>query len=217
MKLLFLFFTQSEGGAPGFLSRKGEEAAEALAESLSTFVSDSLGLDLAVGFASRARSLEEDIRWKAFRSPGSQAAAVAASLRLFSNVLLLSGAKERTLQTAEALASGVALPVVVDARLDRAPGEKTAAGALAGALSDALAALLGVLDTDAHPTPQVVLVGTSLEALDAWLPDKMPPEALTAAREALSKATLGGLFPTVFACGFERGAPESPRDVWLFD
>lgn len=218
MKLLFLFFTQSESGAPGYLSRKGEEAAAALGESLGTFLSESLGLGLSEGFDARARSLQEDIRWKAFRSPDSQAGAVAASRRLFPDVVLVSGMKERSLNTTEAVASRLALPVIVDARLDCPPGEKNAPGDL----SAGLASLLASAGAPPEPCPKVVLVGTSLEALLCWLEGKMPEDQRASAKEALEKATEGGLFPTVFACGFERsegtdGAQGTPADLWLFD
>jgi len=43
---LVIFFSQSEGGAPGYLSQKGEDAALNLTDVLSAFLKDSLNLDL---------------------------------------------------------------------------------------------------------------------------------------------------------------------------
>lgn len=46
MKILFLFYTQAELGAPGYLSKEGESAAETLAQNIAQFSVDALGIDL---------------------------------------------------------------------------------------------------------------------------------------------------------------------------
>ncbi len=219
MKLLFLFFTQSEGGAPGYLSRRGEEAAESLADSLGQFLGQSLGVDVASGFDDRARSLEEDIRWRAFRSPASVGEAVAASLRLYSDVLLMAGGRERTLNTARAVSSRLALPVTVDARADGVPGEKGPSGVLADVLTDLVGPPnIGGGEGWLTPAqaPRAVVMGTSVEALGAWLSTRLPAEQHASLVSALSNTTQDGLFPTVFACGFDRDET-SGHHTWMFD
>lgn len=212
MKLMFLFFTQSEGGAPGYLSRKGEETASALADSFEQFFEGSLGLTLKEGFEARATSLGEDIRWKAFRYQDSFSQAVAASLRLYPHALLVSGGALRSLKTSESIASQMALPVCVDERLDRTSVDKPQKGTCDDAMMELTRTLRGV---DAAQQLKLVMCGTSVEALSEWAKEKIPLEKQDDFIRTLHHATSAASVPTILACGLELG-PDG-KESWIFD
>ena len=210
MRVLFLFFTQAEAGAPGFLSRRGEDSAANLAESLGQFLENSLQVDLTSGLPARALSLAEDLRWKAHRSQASLPVAVLASLALFPQVLLISGAQVRSLKTSEVLASEMGIPVCVDERLDLCAADKPQNGALV----DALAQLVGEWLPPGEP-PGAVLAATSVNALLEWLALHMDAEKHKSMAEVFFDVTEQGILPTVFACGMERHSNGSVQ--WVFD
>jgi hypothetical protein len=210
MQLLFLFYTQAEGGAPGYLSRKGEEAAQNLTESLLQFLSSSLGINLETDFEKRAKSIDEDIQWRAFRRQESLGNAISASLRLNREVLLLLGAQDRTLKTTVALASHSALPACVDERLDESKANRKARGNLTDALKDLL---LNHLSPEL--SPKVILVGTSLPALLEWLQSELPPDKYSECVDVLQKTSHEDTHPVVFAAGATRTSNSEVQ--WVFD
>jgi hypothetical protein len=213
VRCLVLFFTQAQSGAPGYLSRQGEEAAQHLAETLESFLCQSLQLDLLSQKASRAQSLSDDVRWRLYKGPENFAGAVQASLGLFSEVLLLSGDAERTLNTTRVVASQLGLPVCVDARLDGSSSDKKAKGLLHDAL-EALTNLQSPLRQRPNP-PKALVVGTSVDALVEWIAGFFPPEKLDSLKEILRKSTQEGQIPTVFSCGFD--GESVGVEAWLFD
>jgi hypothetical protein len=172
MNCLFLFITSCEGGAPGYLSSKGEQAAENLAENLYVFLTETLGLNFEQKFAHRAASLGEDLRWKTYKHPEQFEAALHASLNLFPQAAFIAGEHFRTLKTLQPLAERLALPVSVCAGLDRKsteddPLEKTP---LQVALNTVQSSLLTM-----NSPPKLVLVGTSVAALAPWLQQRVGP------------------------------------------
>ena len=94
MKTLVLAFTQAERGAPGFLSRRGEDSAKNMAESIGVFLQDTLGVRWQEGLAQRQAALHNDLRLKLLRSEKDIPAALSASLSLFATVLICSGSQE---------------------------------------------------------------------------------------------------------------------------
>jgi|GEM_PF-618013 len=218
MKLFFLLFTPAEAGAPGYLSRQGEESAASLAESVFGFLTGSLGVDLDSGFAERARSLEEDVRWRLFRKPEQIGEAAMASLALEPNVLLVSGGHERTQNTAQALARRLGLPVCVDARAD---GHTVLGKKNTGTLADTLASITSGEWTKEETPPRAIVVGTTREALEEWTGLLFSPDKHTQLKAILERTTKGGVFPSVFACGFESAEPTSTagkaEGTWIFD
>lgn len=211
MKILFLLYTQAEGGAPGFLSRRGEEAAGNLAQTLFGFAQDSLGINIDAQYEDRSRSLEEDIRWRAFRSPQSLPQAVRASNGLFSDLLLFSGEHFRTMKTTEPISQMCALPVCVDSRLDRCSEDKPHGGTLADAISDIINVHLHALEQK----PRCVWLGTSQRALTEWLKPLMDEEKWQSCLQVMEQSTQNDLLPAVFACGYEKNADGTPR--WVID
>lgn len=212
MRILFLFYTQAESGAPGYLSRRGEDAAGNLCESLIQFLTETLSVDLQSGLEQRARSVDEDLRWRAFKKPEALGQAIGSTLALFPDVLLMAGQEERTLKTAERLASALALPVCVDQRIDANPDDPKRRST--GGLQDALTDLLQKWLQEAH-APRSVVVGTSKAALLDWLKDWTTPEKHEALQDTLDKVTAQDSCPTVFACGYEGLSGE--QGTWLFD
>ncbi|NBX15755.1 MAG: hypothetical protein EBR09_00165 [Proteobacteria bacterium] len=211
MKILVLLYTQAEGGAPGFLSRKGEDAAGNLAQTLFGFAQDSLGIQLDSGHGDRIVSLEEDLRWKAYRTAASLPQAVQAAHRLFPDLMLFSGEHSRTLKTAEPVAQMSALPVCVDSRLDRCSDDKPQQGTLADALRDILS-----LHIDPLPShPRCVWIATSQRALLEWLREHMDAEKWADCESVMSQSTQNDCLPAVFACGYEKTADGTPR--WVID
>ncbi|NBO38173.1 hypothetical protein EBU99_06290 [bacterium] len=210
MKILFLFYTQAEGGAPGYLSRKGEDAAGSLAQTLFGFAQDSLHIQLDSGFEQRARSLEEDIRWRTFKKSESLPQAVRAASQLFSDLLLLSGEHFRSLKTAEPVAQMCGLPVCVDIRLDRSADDKPSKGSLGEGLDDLL---LSHLDNLAEK-PRCVCVATSQGALLGWLKPLVDADKWQSICDVMVKTTAEDSLPAVFACGYEKTA-QGPR--WIID
>jgi hypothetical protein len=211
MKILFLLYTQAEGGAPGYLSRRGEEAAGNLAQTLFGFAQDTLKVDIDVDYERRTQSLQEDLRWRAYRSPSSLPQAVRASHELFGEILLLSGEHFRTLKTAEPVSQMCALPVCVDPRMDRSSDDKP----LKGTLADALRELTDVHLATLASVPRCVWVATSQKALLEWIRPLMDLEKWESCREVMQQSTQNDLQPAVFACGFERSSDGTSR--WVID
>lgn len=210
MQLLFLFFTQSEGGAPGYLSRKGEEAAQVLTDSLSQFLSESLEINLNENFESRAKSLNEDLHWRQLQKSTDLAAALKAATILSPHVVLVSGATPRSLKTAERLATQLALPVCIAEGVDIAQDNKPQRETLKSSLPNLLNALRAC-----DPAPKILLLGTSLPALEEWLLPQLPSEKASDLKEVFKNSTQAGNFPTVFAAGMHLAQDGSTQ--WTFD
>jgi hypothetical protein len=210
MKILFLFYTQSEAGAPGFLSRNGEESAGNLAQTLFGFASETLKLPLDDAFEARAQSLTEDIRWRAFKKPESLEQAVRAASQLYPDLLLFSGESTRSLKTAEPVAQVCALPVCVDARLDRCTEDKPRQGVLSEAIHDLISTHVESLVNK----PRTIWVATSQKALLEWTSSLMDEPKWRDFSEVFGRSTMNDTIPTVFACGYEKTA-DGPR--WVVD
>lgn len=210
MKILFLFYTQAEAGAPGFLSRNGEDAAGNLAQTLFNFASETLRLPLEAEMESRAQSLSEDIRWRAFKNPDSLSQAVQFASQLYPDLLLFAGEHTRSLKTTEPVAQACALPVCVDSRLDRCSDDKPNHGTLAGAMSSFDEKFLQNLPQK----PRCIWISTSKKALLEWTATVMPEQKWKEFSEVFAKSTMEDTIPAVFACGYEKTA-EGPR--WIID
>lgn len=211
MKILFLLYTQAEGGAPGFLSRRGEEAAGNLAQTLFGFAQDTLHIQVDAQYEARSKSLQEDLRWKAYKSAASLPQAIRAAHGLFSDVLLFSGEHFRTLKTVEPIAQMCALPVCIDARLDKCSDDKPQTGVLGDAIQELLDVHLPALESK----PRCVWIATSQNALSEWLKPLMDDEKWESCREVLVQSTQNDTLPAVFACGYEKTADGSPR--WIIE
>lgn len=210
MKILYLFYTQAEAGAPGFLSRQGEESAGNLAQTLFQFANETLHLPLENDIESRVQSLTEDIRWRAFKTPESLSQAVRSASLFYPDLLLLSGEQTRSLKTAEPVAQACALPVCVDPRLDRCSDDKAVHGTLAEAMLSLEERLLAQLPQK----PRCIWISTSQKALVEWTSTLMPQEKWQEFAGVFSKSTMGDTIPAVFACGYEKTA-DGPR--WIID
>ena len=210
MKILFLFYTQAEAGAPGFLSRSGEESAGNLAQTVHDFLTTSLGVEIESGADHRAKSLDEDIRWRAFKSAESFPSALKAASGLFSEVLCFAGENSRSVKTAEPIAQLCALPVCVDKRFDRGNDDKPRIGVLA----DAIEMLINELNLWTENQPRCVLISTSQTALLEWTSMHMPRQKWDEFSEVFKQSTLDDKIPAVFACGFEKTG-YSPK--WIFE
>jgi hypothetical protein len=210
MKFLFLFYTQAEAGAPGFLSRSGEEAAGNLAQTVHDFLSTSLGVELESGAELRAKSLNEDIRWRAFKSPESFPTALKAASSLFPEILCFAGENTRSVKTAEPVAQLCALPVCVDKRFDRGNDDKPRLGVLA----DAIETLVLELASWTENHPRCLLISTSQTALLEWTALHMSREKWDEFSEVFKKSTLEDKIPAVFACGYER---KGESTQWIFE
>lgn len=210
MKILFLFYTQSEAGAPGFLSRNGEESAGNLAQTLFGFASETLKLPLDDAFDVRAQSLAEDIRWRAFKKPESFEQAIRAASQFYPELLLFSGEAIRSLKTAEPVAQACALPVCVDARLDRCSEDKPSQGILAEAVHDLIAKHVDTLSDK----PRTIWIATSQKALLEWTASLMDANKWQEFSDVFVQSTLNDTIPAVFACGYEKTA-DGPR--WVID
>ncbi len=210
MKILFLFYTQAEAGAPGFLSRSGEEAAGNLAQTVHHFLTSSLGVEIESGAENRAKSLNEDVQWRAFKSAESFPSALKAASGLFSEVICFSGENSRSIKTAEPVAQLCALPVCVDKRFDRGHEDKPRIGVLA----DAIETLVSELSSWTENQPRCVLISTSQAALLEWAASHMPREKWDEFSTVFKQSTMEDKIPAVFACGFEKAAG-SPQ--WIFE
>lgn len=211
MRILFLFYTQAESGAPGFLSQRGEDTAFHCAESVSQFLENSLQVDFSATHSEREVSLAQDLSWKRHVGPAYLSAAIKASSDLFPQVLIMSGAKNRTLKTSEYLATRLALPVCVDERLDLSAADKPSTGALSVALSQCIGQWLPPLEV----YPSAVLIGTSLPGLLEWLASELDTEKHRHISEIFYQRTDEDLVPTVFACGME--VDSGGNLTWIFD
>lgn len=211
MKLLLLFVTQAQRGAPGYLSRNGEDAAANLAETLARFLGEQLRLDLESGFAARAASLAKDPHWKELGRPGALTEAFTASASLYPDVVLSSGADIGTMKTMEIVSSHFALPVVVHPGLDRdSRSDPPSKHLIAGALLEVLDAL-----RTARTQARVVVVGTSRAALLEWLEGKIPKEQHVESEAAFTQLSGEDELPVVYTAALNG----DPRDAlaWLFD
>lgn len=206
MRRLFLFYTSAAAGAPGYLSRQGEQSAENLAETLYAFLTQTLELDLASEAEARANSLTNDLRWRLHRDQSKIESAIENSLAFFPQILLLSGASHRCIKTTEYLASALALPVVVDNGLD-APIKSPQSPST---LNESLIQLNAKLNSG-NLAPSVLLVSTSLEALSHWLKPQLSSDIFDAVSQSLVQASANDNQPAVVSCGFDA------KSGWIFD
>ncbi len=211
MRRLYLFVTQAEGGAPGYLSALGERAMENTIENLKGFLGG-LGLDFEVSRVEREAQLSNASAVSAVGEPGQQAAAVKFSLSVFGDVLLISGEHIRSMKTAEGISQEFVLPVVVDRRADRNRDSQPSVGTLADVLSDLEENWLSAHSQEEgkSESPRLVLVLTSLETLGQWLETILPTDRLQPAVEALQEASEGDSVPAVFVVGREQAG-------WVID
>ncbi|KAB8036767.1 hypothetical protein GCL60_13060 [Silvanigrella paludirubra] len=208
MKSLFLFFTQSEMGAPDYLSRTGEQGAETLAETIISFLSESLKIRILDNFEARAQSLNEDVLWRSFKEQSSFQKAVAASLSLYSEVLLLSGSDVRSMKTCEVLAKSLALPICVENRFDK---HKKSEPQL-GTLNDAMSTLFENIQEE--NCPKVFLIATSIESLIEWVQEKKVADYTDYFEKIIHLSSENNVIPTVFVSGLEK---ENNEFKWIFD
>lgn len=213
MKTLVLLYTQAEAGAPGYLSRQGEDSAENLAQTLFQFAQETLKCPLEDTYEVRVQSLKEDLRWKAFRAPAALPQAIRAAQGLFADLLLFSGEHTRSLKTAERVAQLFALPVCVDARLDKSPDDipPPSAGTLAEGIDDLIRQHISTLEIK----PRCLCIATSERALITWLKSHMDSERWSEFQETLKQSTANDSIPAVYACGLELTESNTPR--WLIE
>lgn len=208
MKSLFLFFTQSEMGAPEYLSRTGEQGAETLTETVISFLSESLKINILDGYEKRAISLNEDHIWKSFQGQGEFQKAVQASFALYPEILVVSGNEKRTFKTCEILAKGLALPVCVDNRFDK----HALSNPQIGCLKDALENLSQLITSENNP--KVILVGTSLDSILEWVKSQNIQDYSENFDKILHASSENDTIPTVFISGFVK---ENNEMKWIFD
>lgn len=208
MKSLFLFFTQSEMGAPDYLSRIGEQGAEILSETIISFLSESLKIPVEEGYQARAKSLNKDVIWRSFKEQTSFQKALEASLSLYPEILLVSGNDLRSMKTCEILAKELGLPICVENRFDK---HKLSEPQI-GNLDDALNKLFEYINES--NCPKVFLVGTSMESILEWIKDKSREEYTDDFANIIKLATENNTIPTVFVSGLEKNKEHCK---WIFD
>lgn len=208
MQALFLFYTQGEAGAPDYLSRTGEQGAESFAETITSFLSESLQIELVNTYAVRAKSLNEDVKWRSFKEQSVFPAALEAALQLCGEVLIVAGSDFRTLKTSEVLAKALALPICVENRFDKFKDSKPYIGNLTEALDNLLLQLK--IDT----CPKVVLVGTSCSALLEWISTQKNADELQQFAEILRISSENDTIPAVFIAGMSK---EHEKIGWVMD
>lgn len=208
MRSLFLFFTQSEIGAPGYLSRTGEQGATTLTETIISFLSESLRINILDGHEKRVSSLNEEPIWRSFQEKESFHKAIHASLTLYSEILVVAGNDVRTFKTCEVLASELALPICVDPRFDK----HSLSIPKIGCLKDALENLANVLSEKNNP--KVILVGTSLESILEWIKGQNIEDYSEHFEHILRMSSENDIIPTVFISGFVK---ENNVIEWIFD
>jgi hypothetical protein len=209
MQHLFMFVTQAEGGAPGYLSGLGDDAALNLAETLAEFVA-SLGIDLESGAGRRPGQLTALVN----RDRLAHKQALRSAIEICPAVLLLAGASTRSTKTIQPFVEQLALPVVVDARLDISAPEYREKPALEGHLGVVLAHLMSSNESALEDQgilrsvqlPKLVIVQTSLSALRHWLPDITDAERTHLLVSGLEEVSEGDRLPALFAAGFTGSA-----------
>lgn len=216
MQHLFMFVTQAEGGAPGYLSGLGDDAALNLAETLSQFV-ESLGIDLGSGAARRMAQLEAMTN----RESLAHRAALRSALEICPEVLLLAGDSTRSTKTIQPFVEHLALPVVVDKRTDVSVTAYRDKPALEGHLGTVLSHIMenhgpvgsvesGYDQGGGSPSlllPRLIIVQTSLAALRHWLGEITDPECARLLVAGLEKVSEADRLPALLAAGFEGPAP----------
>lgn len=208
MKALFLFFTQGEAGAPEYLSRTGEQGAEAFAETISAFISESLKIPITANYSARAKSLNEDAIWRSFKQQTDFSNAMRASLQFYSEVLIVAGNDHRTLKTAETLAKCLALPICVDNRLDKYKESKPYIGNLTSSLIDLIE------NFEENFCPKIVLVGTALKSLLEWVEAHKSLEEVQQFAEILTISSENDCIPAVFIAGMNK---DGGNISWVMD
>jgi hypothetical protein len=212
MQHLVLFLTQGEGGAPGYLSRLGEDGAISLAETLEQFLKG-LGFNFEDGAAQRSAGLyaigpAEKVSFEV---------SLAAALGIYGEVLVCSGASTRSRKTLEPLVEHLVLPVVVVDGLDVSA---TQAQELRKDV-DLAASLPRIFDQNEStgksgigpPLPRLVLIQTSLAALGEWLVGASEPSVAGALVDSLREASEGDRVPVLAALGYEGPWPGR----WIID
>lgn len=217
---LFLFVTQAEGGAPGYLSRLGESAVQNAVDNIETFLC-SLGLDVVSEREARQKALSQREDVEKVSGAGQQRDATRFALSVYHDVLLVSGEQMRSMKTSEGVAQRFGLPVVVDRRVDRSSQLTPAIGVLGDALRDLESDWLSeddVLTSSARCAhPRVVIVVTALDALCEWVQALSAnlgrPTAGVELAAAFREASEHDTIPAVWIAGHSEGWP----GVWVSD
>ncbi len=208
MKSLFLFFTQSEMGAPNYLSRTGEQGVETLTETIISFLTESLKINILNGYEKRATSLNEEPIWRSFKEQGAFQNAVQASLDLYPEILVVSGNDLRSFKTCEVLSRGLALPICIDNRFDK----HSLSNPKIGRLADALEKLLQLITEE--NCPKVILVGTSIDSILEWVKEQNIKDYSESFDKILRISSENDTIPAVLISGFSK---ENNVTEWIFD
>lgn len=207
MKCLVLFYTQGEAGAPQYLSRAGEMGAQSLSETLLLFLQDNFKLDIKTNFNERARSLNQDEKWKQFSGQDNFLRAMEESLALYSDILLIAGNDARTLKTAQYISENFALPICVNDKLDKYQESKPFIGNLTQELPIILSQFI-------NKNPSVLIVGTSIVALLEWIRFKTDEKDYNMFCQILNMSSENDTIPAVFVAGYENS---DGVEKWFFD
>ena len=209
-KILFLFFTQAEGGAPGYLSRKGEESAFHFTKSLRGFFIDSLGLPIEEEFEARVKSLSSNPKWKELKQSSKRSEAIKESISLFP-ILVTCGGNPRTLRTAELVSQEFALPVSIDERLDDEKSLEKGENPLQKTISFLMEEM-----TKAKRFPKLILLGVSLPVLATFLKHEMKDNDYSIAMKHLQEGSYDNTAPAGLIGGLEF-EEETKSFKWVFD
>ncbi|RDB35180.1 MAG: hypothetical protein DCC88_11440 [Spirobacillus cienkowskii] len=208
MQSVFLFYTQAELGAPGYLSRTGEQGAETLAETVFSFLTEGFGINIEQNFEKRSTSLSQDEIWKSFKDSNSFAHALSASSDFYQDVLIVAGSHSRTLKTSEYIAKILALPVSVDDRLDKYINPNYQSGTLIDGLNNLVKVLPSV------KSPKVILVATSLMSIVEWVKSLKLKNYSNDFEKILMHSSENDTIPSVLIAGFTN---EAGKEEWLID
>ena len=207
MKCLVLFYSQSEAGAPQYLSRVGGLGAESLAQTLHSFLQESFKIDFKEKFVERSNSLNLNENWKNFKNKESFFSATKESCDLFPQVLLLAGNENRTLKTAGYLGQTFALPICIHESLDKHSESKP----FIGSLSQELPKILNQLE---KYCPAVIIIGTSLPSLLEWIQTKTEKINYEIFNKVFQASSENDTIPAVFIAGYEK---MGENENWIFD
>ena len=199
MKTLFLFVTQAQNGAPGYLSSLGEQCAENLAENLVDFFEKQLSLDLQKDFEERAKVLNHDPKWKTFKTEQHYLNSINESLKLYPKVLFLCGTHYLSQKTILPLAERLALPVNLHAHFDIFDEKKQ--DEHTDKLNLILEKTLQFIATE-NLYPHICLVITNIHTLTHWIESlqiKNPQQVV----DSLNENSNNNSQPVVFICGCE--------------
>lgn len=205
---MVIFFTESEAGAPGYLSKKGEMSARTLSESLELFVKNSLAINIDKNHASRLERINENI----LKDHKDVSLSLRECYLFFKEIFILSGVTPSLKNTSQILGEKLAIPISLSHELKDTVSQDSKKYC---PISKVLKEVFQFIKKEA-PLLKLILLCAPLHDLKSFLKDKVAdPIKYKNLLRSLDEVTQEKSISTAFISGVE--LHKEKEETWILD